>query len=66
MSMAGLLRVSTIGDPQHIMQRDNNRKVCFVSEQDFTAYVSWLKDYSKKYQIDIYTWVLMEGVLNFV
>jgi hypothetical protein len=24
--------------------------VCFASEQDFAAYASWLKDYSKKYQ----------------
>jgi putative transposase len=48
-----------VGIPQHIIQRGNNRQVCFASEQDFAAYVSWLKDYAKKYQVDIHAWVLM-------
>lgn len=54
-----MARLSPIGVPQHIIQRGNNRQVCFVSEQDFTAYISWLKDYSNKYQVDIHAWVLM-------
>ena len=33
--------------------------MCFSNEQDFAAYVSWLKDYAKKYQVDIHAWVLM-------
>ena len=47
--MARLARVSPLGVPQHIIQRGNNRQVCFVREQDFGAYIGWLKDYSKKY-----------------
>ena len=54
-----LARVCPVGIPQHIIQRGNNRQVCFASEQDFAAYVSWLKDYAKKYQVDIHAWVLM-------
>ena len=57
--MARLSRVCPVGIPQHIIQRGNNRQVCFASEQDFAAYVSWLKDYAKKYQVDIHAWVLM-------
>ena len=57
--MARLLRVNPAGVPQHIIQRGNNRQVCFASEQDFAAYVGWLKDYSTKYQVDIHAWVLM-------
>ena len=57
--MARLARVCPVGIPQHIIQRGNNRQVCFASEQDFAAYVSWLKDYAKKYQVDIHAWVLM-------
>ena len=57
--MARLPRVCPVGIPQHIIQRGNNRQVCFASEQDFAAYASWLKDYSKKYQVDIHAWVLM-------
>ena len=57
--MARLLRVCPVSIPQHVIQRGNNRQVCFASEQDFTAYAGWLKDYSKKYQVDIHAWVLM-------
>ena len=57
--MARLARVCPVGIPQHIIQRGNNRQVCFASEQDFAAYVSWLKGYAKKYQVDIHAWVLM-------
>ena len=57
--MARLARVCPVGIPQHIIQRGNNRQVCFACEQDFAAYVSWLKDYAKKYQVDIHAWVLM-------
>ena len=45
--------------PQHVIQRGNNRQVCFADEQDFTVYAGWLKGYSKKYQVDIHAWVLM-------
>jgi putative transposase len=57
--MARLSRVCPVGVPQHNIQRGNNRQVCFAGEQDFAVYASWLKDYSKKYQVDIHAWVLM-------
>lgn len=57
--MARLSRVCPVGIPQHVIQRGNNRQVCFAGEQDFAAYAGWLKNYSKKYQVDIHAWVLM-------
>ncbi|WP_166425467.1 transposase [Paraglaciecola sp. 20A4] len=57
--MARLPRACPAGVPQHIVQRGNNRQVCFVEEQDFVAYVGWLIEYSKKYRVDIHAWVLM-------
>jgi putative transposase len=57
--MARLPRVSPVNVPQHIIQRGNNRQACFASEQDFARYVNWLKEYSKKYFVDIHAWVLM-------
>lgn len=57
--MARLSRVCPIGIPQHVIQRGNNRQVCFADEQDFASYAGWLKSYSKKYQVDIHAWVLM-------
>lgn len=57
--MARLTRVSPIGVPQHVVQRGNNRQVCFGNEEDMKAYLNWLKDYSVKYSVEIHAWVLM-------
>ena len=57
--MARLSRVSPVGVPQHVIQRGNNRQVCFASEDDMKAYLSWLAEYAKKYQVDVHAWVLM-------
>lgn len=57
--MARLPRVCAVGIPQHVIQRGNNRQVCFASEQDFAAYANWLKEYAKKFQMDLHAWVLM-------
>ncbi|MCF6202448.1 MAG: transposase [Methylococcaceae bacterium] len=57
--MTRLSRVSPVGVPQHIVQRGNNSQVCFASDEDMKAYLNWLKEFSKKYLVDIYAWVLM-------
>lgn len=57
--MARLSRVSPVGVPQHIVQRGNNRQVCFASDEDMKAYLNWLKEFSKKYLVDVHAWVLM-------
>jgi putative transposase len=57
--MSRLKRVAPIGVPQHIIQRGNNRQICFGSDEDRVAYIGWLKEYAKKYQVAIHAWVLM-------
>ena len=57
--MARLQRISPAGIPVHVIQRGNNRQACFVSDEDHRAYVGWLKEYSKKYEVDIHAWVMM-------
>ena len=57
--MARLPRISPAGVPVHVIQRGNNRQACFVSDEDHGAYVGWLKEYSKKYEVDIHAWVMM-------
>lgn len=57
--MARLPRISPAGIPVHVIQRGNNRQACFVSDEDHRAYVGWLKEYSKKYEVDIHAWVMM-------
>jgi putative transposase len=58
-SMARLPRISPVDVPVHLIQRGNNRQVCFVSEGDFIAYRRWLQEYSKKYGVDVHAWVMM-------
>ena len=48
-----------VGVPVHLIQRGNNGQTCFGALEDFTAYIGWLKEYSKKYVVDIHAWVLM-------
>lgn len=57
--MARLPRVRLIGVPQHIIQRCIHGQVCFVSEQDFTAYINWLQHYAAKFDVEIHAWVIM-------
>jgi len=57
--MARLVRVSPADIPQHIIQRGNNRQVCFGNEEDMKAYLNWLKVFSNKHQVSVHAWVLM-------
>jgi putative transposase len=57
--MARLPRLFMQGVPQHIIQRGNNRQVCFNNEQDLSAYAHWLFEASTKYGLKIHAWVFM-------
>jgi putative transposase len=59
--MARFNRVSSIGVPEHIIRRGNNRQVCFAAKKDMKAYLSWLQEYSVKYKVDVHAWVLMNN-----
>ena len=64
--MARLNRVSPVGIPQHIIQRGNNRQACFACEADMKAYLNWLKDFAKKYDVSIHAWVLMTNHIHLI
>lgn len=57
--MARLPRLDVPGVAQHVIQRGNNRQVCFASEEDFAAYAGWLHEYSLKHLVEIHAWVFM-------
>lgn len=57
--MARLPRVHLAGVPEHIIQRGNNRQLCFASDDDFAAYAHWLKEYADKFQVQVHAWVFM-------
>ena len=57
--MARLPRLFINGVAQHIVQRGNNRQVCFASDQDFAAYAYWLHEAAEKFNVAIHAWVFM-------
>ncbi|MBU1564871.1 MAG: transposase [Proteobacteria bacterium] len=59
--MVRLPRISPVNVPVHIIQRGNNRQVCFVAEEDYGSYAGWLKEYAKKYRVDVHAWVMMSN-----
>ena len=59
--MARLPGLCPVGIPQHIVQRGNNRQVCFNGDEDMAAYVGWLKEFSAKFQVEIHAWVFMNN-----
>jgi putative transposase len=59
LAMTRRRRVTPAGIPQHVIQRGNNRHVCFAQEADMKAYIAWLRDYAQAFCVDIHAWVLM-------
>jgi putative transposase len=59
--MARLPRICPPGIPQHIIQRGNNRQLCFAAERDFAAYAHWLYESCERCGVAIHAWVLMSN-----
>lgn len=57
--MARLPRFVITGQPQHIIQRGNNRQAIFRAESDYRFYLDKLSDAAKKHRCDIHAYVLM-------
>lgn len=57
--MARLPRVCPVDIPQHVIQRGNNRQICFACDADFAAYVHWLKEHARAHGVELHAWVLM-------
>ena len=57
--MARLPRFVIPGQPQHVIQRGNNRDVIFITDEDYQFYLQKLGDACKKFDCDIHAYVLM-------
>ena len=57
--MARLPRIELAGVPQHVIQRGNNRAVCFFAEADYAFYLECLNKASVKYECDVHAYALM-------
>ena len=47
------------GFPVHVVQRGNNRQICFTSDDDLAAYAYWLNQAAHRYGVQIHAWVFM-------
>ncbi len=57
--MPRLPRFVLPGQPQHVIQRGNNRTDIFCSESDYSFYLEKLEDAAEKHDCDIHAYVLM-------
>lgn len=62
--MARLPRFTIIGQPQHVIQRGNNRQVIFKKKADYEFYLEKLKDAAEKHECDIHAYVLMTNHIH--
>jgi len=47
------------GQPQHVIQRGNNRDIIFVADEDYQYYLQKLDDACKKYCCELHAYILM-------
>jgi putative transposase len=52
-------RYCPAGYPVHVIQRGNDRQLCFAEESDLAAYASWLQEYADQYNVQVHGWVFM-------
>ena len=57
--MARLPRFAAPGQPQHVIQRGNNRTPCFNAISDYRAYRGFLEDACAEHQCAVHAYVLM-------
>ena len=64
--MARLARSTIIGYPHQVTQRGNYEQTVFEEEADYRRYLSWLRECSDRYSIEIWAYCLMRNHVHFV
>lgn len=59
--MARLPRLSLAGFAHHVIQRGNNRQVIFYTDEDRQAYLAWLAQYARQFEVAVHAFVLMDN-----
>jgi putative transposase len=52
------------GMPVHIVQRGHSREPVFFEDNDYLAYLRWLKEGAERYKVDIHAYVLMTNHIH--
>ncbi len=53
------LRFCPAGHTVHVVQRGNNRNVCFTCDEDIAAYASCIHDGATRFGVAVHAWVFM-------
>jgi len=64
--MARLARSTIIGYPHQVTQRGNYEQTVFEEDADLRRYLSWLRECSDRYSIEIWAYCLMRNHVHFV
>jgi len=64
--LARLPRYFVKDQPQHIIQRGNNREPIFASEEDYYFYLECLKDAADQHGCAVHSYVLMTNHVHFL
>jgi len=52
------------GLPVHIVQRGHSREPVFFADEDYRAYLGWLKEGAERYRVEIHAYVLMTNHIH--
>ena len=52
-------RFTIPGIPQHVIQRGNNRELCFYAEEDYRYYLDVLREAIERNTCELHAYVLM-------
>jgi len=64
--MPRIARVVAVGLPHHITQRGNYGRKVFLDDGDRKRYLSWIQEYSRKYNLSILAFCLMPNHVHFL
>jgi putative transposase len=64
--MPRIARSIIVDLPYHITQRGNRGQEVFFSDRDRKRYMSWLKDYAERYELEILAYCLMTTHVHLV
>lgn len=59
MAMARLPRLVVPHQPHHVIQRGNNRQAIFHDDDDYRAFLRWLREAARHFKVAVHAYVLM-------
>jgi putative transposase len=57
--MARLARLIVPNYPHHLIQRGNDQQLVFRDEEDYNAFLKWLRDAARRFKVAVHAYVLM-------